>query len=253
MTLLQTWIDYVADGETATERGPDNGHESKSENDVPATTLIYFASTSLDLRQTDKPDGHPEDIFVEGVCYRIVDPPYFAWLRRRMETAKRKFEAGQLPETTWENLRTRFNGLQEWAIGHYGKKTLQATIRSFDAAGYTPPVNCQPEPYLFPKTGDWKSTEPDALASIRKVDAIREAAQAKGWSDERLYQNRGRFSFPLGQDYGLVCFVGPDDELGEITETHIEIIHDCAGRKNSLRFANSDVFPPRIRKADSAS
>ena len=86
-----------------------------------------------------------------------------------------------------------------------------------------------------------------------KDDVIREAAQAKGWSDERLYQNRGRFSFPLGQDYGLVCFVGPDDELGEITETHIEIIHTCGSRKNSLRFANSDVFPPRIRKADAAS
>jgi len=216
------------------------------------TATIYFASTSLDLRQTDKPGDYPQDIFIEDVCYRKIDPPYFAWLRSMIETAKRSFESGRLPKAKWEELRGRFNRLQEWAIGHYGKEALQATIREFDPTSYAPPVNRQPEPLLFPQTGDWRFTEPVNPASVRKVDAIREAAQAKGWSDERLYQNRGRFSFPLGQDYGLVCFVGPDDELGEITETHIEIIHACGSRKNSLRFANSDVFPPRIKKVDPA-
>lgn len=217
------------------------------------TATRYFASTSLDLRQTDKPDDYPQDIYIEDVCYRKIDPPYFAWLRSRMEMAKRAFDSGRLPKAKWDELRSRFNRLQEWAIEHYGKETLQTAIREFDPAIYAPPVNRQPKPFLFPQTGDWRFTESVNPASVRKVDAIREAAQAKGWSDERLYQNRGRFSFPLGQDYGLVCFVGPDDELGEITETHIEIIHACGSRKNSLRFANSDVFPPRIKKADGAS
>ena len=220
---------------------------------TPATAMLYFASTSLDLRHTDKPDDYPRDIFIEDVCYRKVDPFYFAWLRRRMGMAKRAFALGRLPKAKWDELRGRFNRLQEWAIEHYGKEILQAAIREFDPASYAPPINRQPEIFLFPKTGDWKFTEPVTPASVRKVDAIRDAAHTKGWSDERLYQNRGRFRFPLGQDYGLVCFVGPDDELGEIIETHIEIIHVCGSRKNSLRFANSDVFPPRIKKPDTAS
>ena len=217
------------------------------------TATLYFASTSLDLRQTDKPGDYPQDIYIDDVCYRKTDPLYFAWLRSRMETAKRTFESGRLPRAKWEELRGRFNRLQDWAIEHYGKEVLQTAMRKCDPASYAPAVNRQPEPFLFPKTGDWRFTEPVAPASVRKVDAIREAAHAKGWSDERLYRNRGRFSFPLGQDYGLVCFVGPDDELGEITETHIEIIHVCAGRRNPLRFANSDVFPQRIKKADGTS
>ena len=84
------------------------------------------------------------------------------------------------------------------------------------------------------------------------VDAIREKAQSLGWGEARLYQNRGRFAFPCGRDWGLVCFVGPGDVLGAITETHIEIIHDCNGRGNALRFANADVWPPRAQQEEKA-
>jgi len=44
---------------------------------------------------------------------------------------------------------------------------------------------------------------------------------AKGWSEVRLYQNQGRFRFPCGEDYGLVCFVDGDQEIGEATERFI--------------------------------
>lgn len=211
-------------------------------------SAVCFASTSLDLYWTDTPDDHSEDTFVESVSYRRVDPEYFAWFRRKMESAKRRFEAGRLPGAAWDKMRGLFNNLQEWAISHYGMECLQGAIREFDPAAYEPPVNRQPESFGFPTTGDWRFSKPVLPAAVRKVDAIREVAKTKGWSDERLYRSRGRFAFPLGQDYGLVCFVGPNDEVGEITETHIEIIHNRAGCKNSLRFANSDAFPPRIRK-----
>ena len=62
------------------------------------TATLYFASTSLDLRQTDRPDDYPKEITIEGICYRKIDPPYFAWLRSRMETAKRTFESSRLPK-----------------------------------------------------------------------------------------------------------------------------------------------------------
>ena len=217
------------------------------------TGACYFASTGLDLRQLDRPDEQPRDIFIEDVCYRKVDPEYFAWLRHQMEAAKKRFETGQLPKAAWGELRGRFNKLQEWAIGHYGRESLKTAVRELIPSTYAPPVNRQPEPHIFPKTGDWKLSQPVSPKAICKVDAIREEAQAKGWSEARLYQNRGRITFPCGQDWGLVCFLGPGDALGKITKTHIEIIHDCGGRKSSLRFANSDVFPPRIPRKGAAA
>jgi hypothetical protein len=213
-------------------------------------TKFYFASTRLNLGRTIKPDDYPPDIHLGDVCYRKVDPAYYAWLRHKMASVKRTFDAGRLPQATWVTMRRRFNRLQEWAIDHYGKETLQAAIRDFDPDTYAPPVDRRPEPYLFPKTGDWRFSVPVDVASARKVDAIRDEARAKGWSDERLYRNRGRFTFPLGQDYGLVCFVDPDDDLGKITETHIEIILNRRGRRIVQRFANADVFPPRIKEAN---
>lgn len=214
----------------------------------------YFASTALDLHQAESQARPPRDIFIGEVCYRRVDPEYFAWLRGRMESARRRLEAGGLSQNVWDELRARFNRLQEWAIDRYGQAALKAAIRAFDPACYRPPTNHKagpkPElaPFRFPKEGGLRFEHPVTAEAIAKVDAVREQAQSLGWAEARLYQNRGRFAFPCGQDWGLVCFVGPGDALGEITETHIEIIHDCGGRRNPLRFANSDVWPPRIPK-----
>lgn len=135
--------------------------------------------------------------------------------------------------------------MQEWAIRIYGMHALQAAIRDFRPATFKPPLNRQPEPYLFPVSGEWKFSEPVTPAAIRKVDAIQEAAKAMGWSDEQLYQNRGRFRFPMGQDYGLVCFVGQNCELGAVTPARIEIIHTSRGLPHSLWFNNPNHFPPR--------
>ena len=213
------------------------------------TATFYFASTSLDLRQADKPDEYPQDIYIKDVCYRKIDPLYFAWLRCRMETAQRAFDSGGLPKDKWDELRGRFNRLQEWAIGHYGKEALQAVIREFDPADYYSPVNRQPEPFLFPKTGDWNCTEWVSPVSVRKVDAIRDHALSLGWSEARLYRNRGRFRFPLGEDYGLVCFLEENQRIGEVTRRYIEIVGPPP-RENILRFHNPDVDQPWLKKSE---
>jgi hypothetical protein len=87
--------------------------------------------------------------------------------------------------------------------------------------------------------------------AVAKVDAIREEAMAKGWSEARLYQNQGRFRFPCGEDYGLVCFVDGDQEIGEVTERFIEIVHGPkSGRPSTLRFYNPDVPQPWMKKVE---
>ena len=56
------------------------------------------------------------------------------------------------------------------------------------------------------------------------VHAIRDRALALGWTHEALYQSRGRLRFPFGQDYGLVCFIGVEDRIGNVAADAIEII-----------------------------
>lgn len=112
----------------------------------------------------------------------------------------------------------------------------------------------QVEPYLFPKDGDQPVTEKVLPAAVAKVDAIREQALALGWSERRLYQNRGQFRFPYGEDYGLVCFIGDAQRIGAVTKQYIEIVGPPP-RENRLRFCNPDVPQPWrvVRLSPSAS
>ncbi len=211
------------------------------------TPTTYFASTRLELKQSDRADELPQDLCLDGVRYRKVDPAYYAWLRRQMETARLKFKAGKLPDAKWEQLRRRFNQLNEWAIAHYGKASLQEAVRDFKPE-YIPPQNPEPAPYLFPATGVWRFSKTVNEAAIRKVDAIRDKAIANGWSEARLYQNRGHLRFPLGRFYGLVCFLGPEDSIGKITPAYIETIHASAHRSDKRRFINADTFGKRSKQ-----
>ena len=79
-----------------------------------------------------------------------------------------------------------------------------------------------------------------------KVDAIRDQALSLGWSESQLYQNRSRFRFPCGQDYGLVCFLEDDKRIGEVTRQSIEIIGPPP-QENRLRFYNPDIDQPWLK------
>ena len=82
--------------------------------------------------------------------------------------------------------------------------------------------------------------------AMAKVDAIRDKALALGWTEEGLYQTKGRFKFPCGQDYGLVCFLDKDESIGAVTKQYIETIRPFGVRQ---RFYNRDVSQPWIKKA----
>lgn len=98
--------------------------------------------------------------------------------------------------------------------------------------------------HLFPEDGNHPFTEKVLPAAVAKVDAIRDQALALGWSEARLYQSRGRFRFPCGGDYGLVCFIREDQRVGEVTKQHIEILVVSPPRESRLRFYNPDVNQP---------
>lgn len=94
-----------------------------------------------DLRHiaVDNPENQPQDIITGDTVFRLLDATYYAWLRRRMERAKKAFDAGKLPQATWQALRERFNGINAWAVAHFGEKALLDAMATLDEKSYPPP------------------------------------------------------------------------------------------------------------------
>ncbi|HPQ72220.1 MAG TPA: hypothetical protein PKW95_24070 [bacterium] len=107
------------------------------------TTTAAALRVATDLRHVRVNDSndHPQDVIHEGTVYRRLDAPYYAWLRRRMERAKKAHEVGKLAAHTWKTLRQRFNAINTWALQHIGEKNLLAAIESLDEKSYVAPTN----------------------------------------------------------------------------------------------------------------
>ncbi|MCZ7600350.1 MAG: hypothetical protein M5U09_25145 [Gammaproteobacteria bacterium] len=103
-----------------------------------AAAIVRVAS---DLRHIAVEDSgeQPQDVISGGTVYRLLDAPYYAWLRRRMDRAKKAFDAGKLPASTWQALRERFNAINSWAVAHIGEQSLVQAIASLDEKSYQPP------------------------------------------------------------------------------------------------------------------
>ena len=221
---------------------------------IAAGQSLLYVSTTLDAWRTSTPEPD-QDAICERCGFRRLDPEYYAWLRYRMEAAKRGWERGRLAATQYEELRWRFNDVHFWAVKQFGEEAMVAAVQSLGPAAYRPPAIQdvgpephsdeipEPEPHLYPREGDWPFTEPVAPEALAKVDAIRDRALALGWSEAALYQNRGRYRFPVGGEYGLVCFLHGGCTIGPVTPQWIETI---TPRGSRLRHYNRDVQQPWI-------
>jgi len=226
---------------------------------APSVSVLYVA-TNLETWETCRPEPD-QDSICEPCGFRRLDPEYYAWLRSRMVVAQKHYQVGRLPTMQYDELRARFNGVHAWAVERFGEPVLLEAVRTLDPRAYRHPtvqdaeeadasdaVEASPA-HFYPVQSDWRFTEPVSAQAVTKVDAVREQALAAGWSEAQLYQNRGRYSFPCGQDYGLVCFLHGDDRVGEITRQSIEIIN---ARGTRLRFYNLDVDQPWLHHASSS-
>lgn len=253
MSLLKTMIKYTAEGD---ENSAAINELSSLPLQPPQPTI--YVSTDLTFHQIEDARSYPTDSDIEGVSLHRLKPYYFAWLRSRMISAQAAYKAGKLSDQAWDTLRERFNRLQEMAIEMFGKETLQQALCDFNSKSYAPPTppngetSLPAEParkdWLYPAGQAWKCRQKVTSEAVAKVDAIRDEAMARGWSEARLYQNQGRFRFPCGENYGLVCFVYGSRRIGEITTRYIEIISETAGRENRLRFFNPDVDQPWLKR-----
>jgi hypothetical protein len=144
-------------------------------------------------------------------------------------------------------LRVRFNAVHAWAVEHFSEAQLLAAVRTFRACDYKPPL-----PEEFDRTRRAEpipskpSPEAERIARAKQlVDEIRDRALALGWTMESLYFCEGYERRPIGPRYGLVCYIGQQDWVGEVTRQSIEIIGPPPMETRS-RFYNADVEQPWI-------
>jgi hypothetical protein len=106
-------------------------------------------------------------------------------------------------------------------------------------ASSLPPEASRLEPFRF--------TERVSAEFVAAVDAIRDQALALGWTIPKLYQNRGRLSFPHGPEWGLVTFLSHGRRIGSVTREFIEIVNPGL-RETRNRFPNMEVEQPWLKK-----
>lgn len=215
-----------------------------------------FVAPDLTWFDTAHPAVYADDVTIDGVCHRRLDPAYYAWLRHKLGLAKKALDAGRLEPVAFDCLRRRFDELHAWAVEHLGGPALAAAVKALDARTYRPPrpdddltpsrATSPPRPpggsgHLFPARGAWPFTESIAADAVAKVDAIRDEALALGWTEAALYQNRSALAFPVGGEWGLVCFLAGDAVAGSVTREAITIRH---ARGAQTRFFNTAVEQP---------
>ena len=216
----------------------------------PAPVTIPFVASSLAIKLL-APDSKQTDQVIQNTVYRKLTPDYFAWLRCRIVNAQKTHKAGKLADDLWESLKERFLQVHEYAVEEFGEQGIKEAMRTFIPASYQSPADAPIifSDWLYPaKEGNHKCSHPVTPKALAKVDAIKTEALAKGWLENRLYQNRGQYKFPCGEDYGLVCHMEGNRRIGAITEQAIEIISKGkTGQQSVMRFYNPDVSQPWIR------
>jgi hypothetical protein len=216
---------------------------------VPAEAPVrrqLFVSTALDMWSTEHADAFARDVQIDDIAYRRLDPGYYVWLRSRMMLAKTAASAGQIGIDAFDELRQRFNTINQWAIEHFGEQTLTAAVRGLNVREYSPPVaELEPSQRAIVPACIHRHAVPVVTESTALVDAIRDRALAAGWTHDSLYRTHGSLRFPLGSEYGLICYLKPGDRIGDVTEQSIEIIGPNNVRQ---RFYNANVDQPWIRR-----
>lgn len=209
-------------------------------------------------------------------AYRRLDLSYYAYLYARMRLAKEASERQVISLTAYRHLREAFTPLHAWVRARYGDMALRDALnREYDHAYAAPSVGSrtlpalvledaiipvgdivaptiEPLPFGYPIDETYRFTHAVTWGAVLLVDMIRDQARGLGWDDAHLYQNRSKLAFPYGQEYGLVCFLGPDVAIGEVTSGSIALVSTHPGG-GTLRFHHPHADQPwRTRRPDAS-
>ena len=216
-----------------------------------ARAPVPWVSTDLRILRPEPAWRLAPDFAMDARCYRKLDPEYFAWLRSRMLEVSAAHKAGRVSQAAFDELRRRFNELQENAIALFGETALQDAIQASGFSRYRPPAPDAPSGRSGAKeqVASEKAARPDGARSRAgaeaAVDAVRDRALELGWTHERLY-GRPASSGAGNQQCLTSALHRPGTRIGQVTRQWIEIIGPPP-RENILRLYNPDVEQPWVK------
>lgn len=217
-----------------------------------------FVSTSMTVETKGAQHIDSELIYIGDTVHYRLTPLFWAYLRHAFNNATRACEAGKLDAGTYSELLDRISRIYNMAVAQFGEADIKSAEQSFTPAkwkrhcerlaqGTTPIENefdtdtgVPTGTYRYPADGTG-AYHPVSKTALALVDAIRDKAIAAGWTMNQLYRNVGI----ANRDWGLVCYIGPDDRIGEITRQSIEIAHPRAS--HTLHFYNNEVEQPWLK------
>jgi len=234
---------------------------------VEKISAVYVA-TDATFIEMDFPIGMetmPTAIMKFGKTLHLLTPEYWAWFNHKYHLMENALTRKKISETAFAEILDRISKLYNQAVAIYGKEMLDAAVRTADVRKLDELIKRENAvtgcnqgnggsrhsvPSLVVERGSQPARKPASAPSaparsqaIEKVDAICDRALALGWTRDQLYRMDG----VAYRDWGLVRFLDPDDEIGEITLQRIEIINRKSGRP--LCFYNHCVDQPWLRKS----
>jgi len=99
-------------------------------------TILWVASDLTHWEDTDPRYGYEIDC---EPTYRMLDPPYYAWLYAQMERLKQAHTAGNVSANTYEASCVLFREVHAWAVKHLGKEAMDNALRTTNVRAYVPP------------------------------------------------------------------------------------------------------------------
>lgn len=184
-----------------------------------------------------------------------LTPDRYAYLYKNMERAKIAHQSGKLSSSSWELLRSRFAEVHRLAISIYGTEKLSGALKSNgNASGNanangktirgtktTQSVSDIPMTLTGSHDSDPKpifQITPSDYAKSILTDEIINRAMSLSWDLIQLTGVTGKLRFPIGDGYGLICFIDNGDKITEVTKKYITIVNRNG---NELRFYNKNI------------
>jgi hypothetical protein len=207
--------------------------------EISSDDVRLFVATDLSSWKSNRGSVFCRDVQIDDTAYRRLDPEYFAWLRGKLALAKEAADLGRIDRAAFDELRSRFQEIEAWALEHFSSRALLAAMRALDSRLYRPPqAESETRRPARPPREDERISR-----AVRLVDGIREKALELGWSIERLYRHEGFHKRPFAGVSGLVCYIAAGARLGEVARQWIEIIGPPPTEVRT-RFYNPDVDQP---------
>lgn len=218
-------------------------HSSLRVRTAVSADCQLWVGTDLTTFTPDCNRQYPEDVVRGSKAFRRLSPDYFLWLEARFAAFRRKTnQAGQLPPEAKE-FAERFQRIQQVVKDAYPSSALEAARTRLSQLPMESPnkstgILHRRSEFVYPSKSTLPVRREVTYHALGEVDAIRDEALALGWTEDSLYGTRGRFAFPCGPGYGVICFIHDDQRIGKVSDRTIQL--RCSGG-HSLHFYRREV------------